>query len=378
VIYSRGNDPYWMTGAADVLLDFHDSLEDAVYVFDADGRLVDANARVGEVSGRPTDAMAGFTHQRLLDEYGANDTTEAGRDAYEAVASGETDSARAEFELRNVDGEVVPVDVRYARHEEYVVGILRNLTDVHEREARLESLTDQLEVLNRVLRHDIRNDMNVVQGWLDELAATVDDDASEALENVETAVAHTVELTREARDLAEVLTEGGEMPVEPVALDRVLHQQVAKTRTKYPDATVTVDGDVPAVHVLGNEMLSSVFDNLLGNAIVHNDRDTPTVTLSVRRHGTAADDPVVVRVADDGPGIPSSLQDSLFGRGEKGVDSPGTGMGLYLVDQLVDGYGGDVSVEPNDPRGSVFVVSLPVAAEPGESRRDDAPATEPL
>jgi len=55
------------------------------------------------------------------------------------------------------------------------------------------------------------------------------------------------------------------------------------------------------------------------------------------------------------------MQDSLFGRGEKGIDSPGTGMGLYLVNELVTGYGGDVHVEPNDPRGSVFVVTLELA-----------------
>ncbi|MFC6955111.1 PAS domain-containing sensor histidine kinase [Halorubellus litoreus] len=349
-----------MTGPARVLSAFHDSLEDAVYVFDEADELVDANARVGEVSGLPTADLLGVTHQSLLDEYGADGSTNAGRDAYREVADGRASTARAEFELRNVDGDPVPVDVRYARHDGYVVAILRNLTDAREREARLESLNDQLEVLNRVLRHDIRNDMNVVQGWLGELEATVDDDA---LRNVEEAVAHTIELTREARDLAEVLTEGGEMPVEPIALDRVLHQQVEKTRTKYPDASVVVDGAVPSVHVVANEMLSSVFDNLLGNAIVHSDRETPTVTLSVHQPGTEGDDGecVVVRVADDGPGIPDSMQDSLFGRGEKGVDSPGTGMGLYLVDQLVTGYGGDVEVEPNDPRGAVFVVTIPVA-----------------
>jgi PAS domain S-box-containing protein len=354
-----------MTGPAGVLSAFHDSLEDAVYVFDESDELVDANARVGEVSGLPTADLLGVTHQFLLDEYGADDSTSAAHDAYREVADGRADTSRAEFVLRDVDGETVPVDVRYARHDAYVVAILRNLTDVREREARLESLNDQLEVLNRVLRHDIRNDMNVVQGWLGEIEAAGDEDA-EALQNVREAVAHTIELTREARDLAEVLTEGGEMPVEPVALDRVLHRQTEKTRRKYPDANVVVDGDVPSVRVVANEMLSSVFDNLLGNAIVHNDRDAPTVTLTVHQPGTDGGDDgeyVVVRVADDGPGIDDSVRDSLFGRGEKGVDSPGTGMGLYLVDQLVSGYGGDVRVESNEPRGAAFVVTIPVAAE---------------
>ena len=350
-----------MTGPAGVLSSFHDSLGDALYVFDTSGVLVDANARVGEVSGLPTAEMLGATHEGLLDEYGANETTSRGRAAYRAVASGDEDRSRVEFELRNVDGDVVPVDVRYARHDEYVVAILRNLTAVRERERELARLSEQLEVLNRVLRHDIRNDMNVVAGWLDELDPHVDAGGADALANVRDAVSHTIALTTEARDLAEVLIQGGEMPVEPIRLDVVLGQQVEKTRRKYPDATVRVDGDVPAVDVVANQMLSSVFDNLLGNAIVHNDRAEPTVTVDAALTSADDADAVVVRVADDGPGIPDGMQESLFGRGEKGVDSPGTGMGLYLVDQLVFGYGGDVHVEPNDPRGTVFTVTVPVA-----------------
>jgi PAS domain S-box-containing protein len=350
-----------MTRGEAILLDFHDSLQDGVYVFDTDGVLVDANARVGEIGGLPTEELLGATHQALLEEYGANESTAAGRDAYRRVASGEAERARADFELRNTDGDVVPVDVRYAQHGTYVVAILRSLAAVARRERDLKRLSEQLEVLNRVLRHDIRNDMNVVDGWLDELEHHVDDGGADALANVRNAVLHTIALTTEARDLAKVLTEGGEIPVEPLRVDVVVRKQVEKTRREYPDATVRVDGDVPAVAVVANQMLSSVFDNLLGNAIVHNDRDEPTVTIEATRStDDDGQDVIVVRVADDGPGIPASMTDSLFGRGEKGVDSPGTGMGLYLVDQLVDGYGGDVHVEPNHPRGTVFVVTIPV------------------
>ena len=104
-------------------------------------------------------------------------------------------------------------------------------------------------------------------------------------------------------------------------------------------------------------MLSSVFDNLFSNAVIHHDRDHPTVTVDV----TVDDDAAVVRVADDGPGIPDSQKAVVFGRGEQGIDSPGAGIGLFLVDSLVTGFGGTVSIEDNEPRGAVFVVSLPLA-----------------
>jgi signal transduction histidine kinase len=45
-----------------------------------------------------------------------------------------------------------------------------------------------------------------------------------------------------------------------------------------------------------------------------------------------------------------------------GLDSEGTGLGLYLVETLVDRYGGNVYIKDNDPTGAVFVVELPVSA----------------
>jgi signal transduction histidine kinase len=81
------------------------------------------------------------------------------------------------------------------------------------------------------------------------------------------------------------------------------------------------------------------------------------VTLSA----TEREETVVVRIADNGPGVPDHRKEAIFGEGEAGLDSSGTGIGLYLVESLVDSYGGDVWVEDNDPEGAVFVVELPRA-----------------
>lgn len=101
-------------------------------------------------------------------------------------------------------------------------------------------------------------------------------------------------------------------------------------------------------------MLSSVFSNLFNNAIQHNDSDDPRVEVDVEER----DDSVVIAVADDGPGLPDDRRESVFGRGEQGLDSAGTGIGLYLVATLVEQYGGTVWAEDNDPRGTVFNVEL--------------------
>jgi signal transduction histidine kinase len=64
-------------------------------------------------------------------------------------------------------------------------------------------------------------------------------------------------------------------------------------------------------------------------------------------------------VADNGPGIPEDQQSAISDYGVKDDTSNGTGLGLYLVDVFVDQFGGTVTIEDNNPRGSVFVVRLP-------------------
>ena len=152
-----------------------------------------------------------------------------------------------------------------------------------------------------------------------------------------------------------------ELPLESVSLSDTLEAEIKRRREAFGHATIALRDDVPDVNVRANDLLSSVFRNLLNNAVQHSDRDEPEVVISADI--TRGDHTVIVRIADDGPGIVSDRQEAVFGKGEKGIDSEGTGLGLYLVQSLVDHYGGDVWIEDNEPRGTVVVVELPVAEE---------------
>ncbi|MDY6776169.1 MAG: HAMP domain-containing sensor histidine kinase, partial [Halobacteria archaeon] len=122
-------------------------------------------------------------------------------------------------------------------------------------------------------------------------------------------------------------------------------------------------GDIPDVDVRANDLLSTVFRNLLNNSVQHNDKPTPRVEVSAEIDNVGGR--IIVCVADNGPGIPDGRKQEVFGKGEKGLESEGTGVGLYLVNTLVESYGGDVWVEDNpdapDGEGTVFVVELQAA-----------------
>jgi len=146
--------------------------------------------------------------------------------------------------------------------------------------------------------------------------------------------------------------------LEPIDLTAVVSDECRKARSTYEDAEITIDDEFPTnVEVAATELLSSVFRNLLTNAVTHNDKQTPEVTIS----GADRGDSVVVHVADNGPGIPADRREEIFGRGERGLESPGSGIGLYLVDTLVTLFDGAIEISDNKPEGSVFTLRLPKA-----------------
>jgi PAS domain S-box-containing protein len=234
---------------------------------------------------------------------------------------------------------------------------IRDVTQQQRYKEELERVNEELEMLNRVVRHDIRNDMAIILGWTEMLDEYIDDAGQEHLEKILRSSEHIIELTEIARDYVETLSDDTEMDVYPTRLQPLLRKEVTLRQEAYPDANISVHGAVPDVEVQANEMLSSIFRNLLNNAVQHNDKETPVVEVSVEER---ADD-VHVAVADNGPGVPESQREAIFGKGEKGLDSPGTGIGLYLAHTLVEQYGGEIRVEDNDPEGAVFILTLPKA-----------------
>jgi PAS domain S-box-containing protein len=243
--------------------------------------------------------------------------------------------------------------------------VFRDITELKQRE-------EELSILNRIVRHDINNDMTVIEGRSELLADLVDDEGMEHVTAIQNSSEHVVELTENVRTLMRSLTDDEAMELEPVDLESVLETQLRRSRDRYGDAVFVLEGEIPDdCCVRATEMLSSVFTNLLNNAVQHNDADTPRVVVSISADETT----ITVEVADNGPGVPADRRVEIFGRGERGLNSSGTGVGLYLVDTLVDRYGGDITVDDSDVGGASFTVTLPRVAT-GQSSADAATAAE--
>jgi PAS domain S-box-containing protein len=328
-----------------------------VYITDTDGTIEYVNPAFEEVTGFSKSDAVGQT-PRILNSGEYSDEYYA--EFWETILAG--DQWEAEMIDRRADGEEIvltqtisPITDENGDVQKFVA-VGQDITRRKEYERTLEEQRNNLEILNQVVRHDIRNDLQVVLAFAETLDSHVQAGGQEYIDRVLDAASDAVDITTTARDVTEVMLQS-DVDHRPIPLRSTLEAEIDEVRTKHDHALVRLDGSIPGVYVRADDMLESVFRNLLSNAIQHNDKPVPQVTVSV----AAVDDTVVVRIADNGPGIPDDRKAEIFEQGEMSLDSDGTGLGLYLVDTLVGRYGGDVRVEDNDPDGAVFIVELPIA-----------------
>ncbi|WP_415380880.1 ATP-binding protein [Halosimplex sp. TS25] len=249
----------------------------------------------------------------------------------------------------------VAAPVRVGSESDSFQLITRDITEQKRRERELQTRTEELAVINRLVRHDINNDVQLLIAWADGIDRHVDGEGREYVDRIQHTCDHIAELTNIARDFVDSIGSDSEFALTAVNVRHILEDEVEKADRRHDELTVAIDGEIPDADVRANELLSSVYGNLLSNAVRHNEGTDPRVTVSAEESETD----VRVRVADNGPGIPDAQKESVFGKGEMGPDSPGTGIGLYLAHTLVEQYGGTISVEDGDPEGCVFTVSLP-------------------
>ncbi|WP_255149455.1 sensor histidine kinase [Halorarius halobius] len=236
-----------------------------------------------------------------------------------------------------------------------VAGLNRARARQNQRLAERTALQqDTLEFVNHLLRHNVLNGLQVIGGYTDMLEDHTDTEGQRLIDRIDERGEHMTELVDNVRVLMRTLSTDVER--HPTELSSILDSEVGVARTAYPDAEFEFEAP-GEVTVSANRMLGAVFENLLANAVEHNDADTPQVRVDVSADGETA----TVRVADDGPGIPERYRGAYLEGNGWNPEKTGEGLGLYLVSTLVARFDGEVAIEENDPRGTVVVVRLPLA-----------------
>jgi signal transduction histidine kinase len=168
--------------------------------------------------------------------------------------------------------------------------------------------------------------------------------------------ADLLDLTGYTRDIADMIG-SQHVPQQRHDLTRLVDQEVETLRQQYPHADF--DLDLPqGQFVLAAPKLDVALDHVLTNAVAHNNSDQPQVDVTVRPPETT-DGYAKICVVDNGPGIPTQEREVLL----EGTEAPlkhGSGLGLWLVNWIVNRSGGYIAFDDNEPRGSQVTLALPV------------------
>ena len=237
-----------------------------------------------------------------------------------------------------------------------LAGLVVGVYDARQRtvQAEADQLSRHLTVLNRVLRHDIRNNANVIKGNA-ELLTDSPGNPIERARTIKRQAADLVELGEYAKEI-ERLLHGDDADREVADLTAHVGTCCEQISREYPDADI--EASLPEnLPVLAHPLVSSALLNLIENAVEHNDNPTPRVDIASTTVARGGLNFVEVRIADNGPGIPDGELAALKRGYETDLEHT-SGLGLWLVNWIVIKSGGELWFEENDPGGTVACLRL--------------------
>ncbi|NLV11133.1 PAS domain S-box protein [Halomicrobium mukohataei] len=309
---------------------------DMINVHDAEGRIVETNAQLREMTGYDE---ATLTDMSVWDLDQAADPERA-LSLWEGMEPG--DRCRSEGEFLCRDGTTFPTEVHIrclgVDDGERFLAISRDVSDQRERERELQRKNDRLEEFASVVSHDLRNPLQVLRGALDGAAETGDrahfDRGHRAIDRMEDMITDILALTRQGDAVGELQT---------VPLARIVETAWQNLRTD--EATLVVETDL---QIRASEIrLRQLLENLLRNAVEHAGADTTV------RVGTLPDG---FYVADDGCGIPAADRDRVFDT-QYSTAPNGTGFGLAIVSGIADAHGWQITLTDGEAGGARFEFS---------------------
>jgi two-component system sensor histidine kinase ChvG len=236
-----------------------------------------------------------------------------------------------------------------------------------ERTPRLEEQVRALETFATDLAHELKNPLASIRTAIEMLAEVQDQEEQRRF--VKIVLDEVARMESQLSELAEITRIDARLPAEqqePVPVNGILEQIAERFRMREGDrVSFSVDQPAGIITVRASAArLTQVFENILDNAAsLSPDGGLVRVSLSRSAEGEA-----VVRVHDEGPGIPEAHEARIFDRffsyrprAASGRDRPHAGLGLAIAKTIVEGYGGAIAATNNPDSGATFTVRLPAS-----------------
>jgi len=323
----------------------------AVFLTDLDGVIQYVNPAFERITGYSAAEAEGET-PRILKSGDHDEAFYA--ELWATIQSGdiwqrEIVDQRKSGELFIADQTIAPVTDDGGSITGYV-SILRDVTD------RKQGVQYR-QALERVLRHNLRNEVNVIDGHARLLREEVE--AAETPGSIERVIGsadNLIALAEKSQAISALL----DQPKQEMPIGAVVDQATVYCRHSHPEASVEVARDVGESVPVDSRVELALIE-LCDNAIVHAEETAPTVTIAVTPN-ESREGWIDVSVRDRGPGVPDDERAVIESQEETPL-AHGSGLGLWLVHLAVTSVGGLTTFADNEPRGTVVTMSIPAATE---------------
>ena len=250
--------------------------------------------------------------------------------------------------------EIVTMPIQQAELHWRLSALLRlreqSLT-LRQRERDLERQVEHLETIDRMLRHNLRNDMNVILGHAELVRSETSGDVAQSAAKIGDITNEVMEMAEKEREISETFLKNPAR--EEISIKPTLQRVVSTVKSDHPEATISAECPED-VTVRATAQLKQALLELVENGVTHDGSDSPDVAVTVTR----SNGKTYIDIADTGPPIPEIEQNVLNERAEQTPVYHGTGLGLWLAKLITTRSGGTITVNENTPTGNVVRITF--------------------
>lgn len=209
--------------------------------------------------------------------------------------------------------------------------------------------TKKQEFLHSLLRHDVKNKNQIVEGYLQLLQSSeLDEKKSEFVDNALKEIRESQDILDKVKTLQEIEEED----VEEIDIRSPLKSAIESNNKLVEDSDIEIRWDEKNCVVKGGRLLEEMFFNIINNAINHSGCENIDISLKQQK------DRCIISIEDDGKGIPDDEKEKVFQKGYKKGNKAGTGLGLHLAKTMIEGYGGSIELKDSKMGGAKFAICL--------------------
>lgn len=228
-----------------------------------------------------------------------------------------------------------------------IIGIIYSEKDIQQKKS--ENLAKRLTILNRILRHDIKNNVNIITLKIEE--AIKKHERNGILRETKQKLEELHELSENARMIEKTLSKQNTKP-ETIDIIDIIEKEMKKIKRDYPEAKITYN--LPEQqNVYAIPIIDSAIHNILQNAIQHNDKKTPEINITTKKDTKY----IFIEFQDNGPGIRKENIEILnkgFETQLKHLES----LGLWIVNWIIEQSNGKIKYKHNKQNGTTVTLKL--------------------